>query len=49
MGWVNNGSDVPILGRVCSERWDTSGKLAGLCCWLAGLHGPRVEGEGEVG
>jgi hypothetical protein len=48
-GRVNNGSDVPLLGRVCVERWGAPGRLAGPRCWLAGPPGPRAEGEGGVG
>jgi hypothetical protein len=46
MGRVNNGSDVPLLGRVCSERRGAPGKLAGPRCQLAGPPGPCAEGEG---
>jgi hypothetical protein len=49
MGRVNNGSDVPLLGRVCSERRGAPGKLAGPRCQLAGPPGPCVEGEGGAG
>jgi hypothetical protein len=45
-GWVNNGSDVPLLGRVCFERRGAPGWLAGLRCRLVGPPGPHVEGEG---
>jgi hypothetical protein len=46
---VNNGSDVPLLGRVCSERRGVPSKLAGPRYRLAGPPGPRAEGEGEAG
>jgi hypothetical protein len=49
MGRVNNGSDVPLLGRVCSERQGAPGKLAGPRCQLAGPPGPSAEGEGGAG
>jgi hypothetical protein len=29
MGWVNNGSDVRLLGRVCVERRGAPGRPAG--------------------
>jgi hypothetical protein len=45
-GWVNNGSDVPLLGRVCFERRGAPGRLAGPCCRLVEPPGPHVEGEG---
>jgi hypothetical protein len=48
-GQVNNGSDVPLLGRVCSERRGAPGKLDGPRYWLAGPPGPRAEGEAEAG
>jgi hypothetical protein len=44
--WVNNGSDVPLLGRVCSERRGAPCNLAGPHCRLAA---PRAEVEGEAG
>jgi hypothetical protein len=49
LGRVNSGSDVPLLGRVCSERRGAPGKLAGPCCRLAGPLGPHAKGEGEAG
>jgi hypothetical protein len=48
-GRVNNGSDVPLLGRVCFERQDAPGRLARPCCRLAGPPGPHAEGEGGAG
>jgi hypothetical protein len=38
---------VPLLGRVCSERRGTPGKLAGPRCRLAGPPGSRAVGEGK--
>jgi hypothetical protein len=47
MGQVDNGSDVALLGWVCSERWGVPDKLVGPRCRLAGPPGPRAEGEGK--